>query len=205
MVRPHNNRQGDPDGIVSGPMFAQKREVKPDVMKIMANGTLYSDHVFILAREDFSEGFDNGWDGEKLSFGAEAPSVYVINQEGGYDAVSAIPGFEGTLVGFRAGTNNSCTMTFEYDGEEIWYLNDLQTQQSTLIDSELTYTFSTSSYDSEARFIISATPIRKITTGVETVTGYGLQGTGVRKLIINDKIYIIRRGRMFTVDGQMVK
>ena len=205
LVRPHNNRQGDPDGIVSGPMFAQKREVKPDVMKIMANGTLYSDHVFILAREDFSEGFDNGWDGEKLSFGAEAPSVYVINQEGGYDAVSAIPGFEGTLVGFRAGTNNSCTMTFEYDGEEIWYLNDLQTQQSTLIDSELTYTFSTSSYDSEARFIISATPIRKITTGVETVTGYGLQGTGVRKLIINDKIYIIRRGRMFTVDGQMVK
>jgi hypothetical protein len=205
LVRPHNNRQGDPDGIVSGPMFVQKREVKPDVMKIMANGTLYSDHVFILAREDFSEGFDNGWDGEKLSFGAEAPSVYVINQKGGYDAVSAIPGFEGTLVGFRAGTNNSCTMTFEYDGEEIWYLNDLQTQQSTLIDSELTYTFSTSSYDNEARFIISATPIRKITTGVETVTGYGLQGTGVRKLIINDKIYIIRGGRMFTVDGQMVK
>ena len=80
-------------------------------MKIRANGTQYSDRVVILAREDFSEGFDNGWDGEKLSFGEVAPSVYVINEQGGYDAVSAIPGFEGTLVGFRAGANNSCTMS----------------------------------------------------------------------------------------------
>jgi hypothetical protein len=93
-------------------------------------------------------------------------------------------------------------MTFEYDGEEIWYLNDLQTQQSTLIDSELTYTFSTSSYDNEARFIISATPIRKITTGNESV---GAEAAKVRKLIINDKLYIIRGGRMYSADGAMIK
>lgn len=199
LVRP----SGVHTGIVAGPMKVRKQEdMKPEVMKIRANGTQYSDRVVILAREDFSEGFDNGWDGEKLSFGAEAPSVYVINEQGGYDAVSAIPGFEGTLVGFRAGTNNSCTMTFEYDGEEIWYLNDLQTQQSTLIDSELTYTFSTSSYDNEARFIISATPIRKITTGNESV---GAEAAKVRKLIINDKLYIIRGGRMYSADGAMIK
>lgn len=199
LVRP----SGVHTGIVAGPMKARKQDVnRPEVMKIRANGTQYSDRVVILVREDFSEGFDNGWDGEKLSFGAEAPSVYVINEQGGYDAVSAIPGFEGTLVGFRAGTNNSCTMTFEYDGEEIWYLNDLQTQQSTLIDSELTYTFSTSSYDNEARFIISATPIRKITTGNESV---GAEAAKVRKLIINDKLYIIRGGRMYSVDGAMIK
>lgn len=199
LVRP----SGSHTDIVAGPMKARKQDVnKPNVMKIHANGTQYNDRVVILAREDFSEGFDNGWDGEKLSFGAEAPSVYVINEQGGYDAVSAIPGFEGTLVGFRAGTNNSCTMTFEYDGEEIWYLNDLQTQQSTLIDSELTYTFSTSSYDNEARFIISATPIRKITTGNESV---GAEAAKVRKLIINDKLYIIRGGRMYSVDGAMIK
>ena len=195
-------RTGSVAPITSGPMYAPKRETKPEVMKIKTLGAKYSDRVVILERADFSQGFDNGWDGEKLSFGAEAPSVYVINEQGGYDAVSAIPGFEGTLVGFRAGTNNSCTMTFEYDGEEIWYLNDLQTQQSTLIDSELTYTFSTSNYDNEARFIISATPIRKITTGNESV---GAEAAKVRKLIINDKLYIIRGGRMYSADGAMIK
>lgn len=199
LVRP----SGVHTGIVAGPMKVRKQEeTKPDVMKIRANGALYNDRVVILAREDFSEGFDNGWDGEKLSFGTEAPSVYVINQQGGYDAVSAIPSFEGTLVGFRAGANNSCTLNFEYDGYETLYLNDLQEQQSTLIDAGHTYTFTTSAYDSEARFIISASPIRKITTGNENV---GAEAAKVRKLIINDKVYIIRAGRLFSVDGQMVK
>lgn len=198
LVRPAGNRD-----IIAGPMHAPKRaEERPAVLKMWANGTEYNDRVVILERADFSEGFDNGWDGEKMSFGVASPSVYVINAQGGYDAVSAIPDLEGTVVGFRAGTNNSCTMTFEYDGEEIWYLNDLQTQQSTLIDSELTYTFSTSSYDNEARFIISATPIRKITTGNESV---GAEAAKVRKLIINDKLYIIRGGRMYSVDGAMIK
>ncbi len=199
LVRP----AGDHTTIVAGPMKMRKQEeTKPDVMKIRVDGATYYDRVVILERADFSLGFDNGWDGKKMSFGVASPSVYVINAQGGYDAVSAIPDLEGTVVGFRAGTNNSCTMTFEYDGEEIWYLNDLQTQQSTLIDSELMYTFSTSSYDNEVRFIISATPIRKITTGNESV---GAEAAKVRKLIINDKLYIIRGGRMYSVDGAMIK
>ncbi len=202
LVRP----AGSHTDIVAGPMYAKKQEIKPEVMKIRANGTQYSDRVVILAREDFSEGFDNGWDGEKLSFGAEAPSVYVINQEGGYDAVSAIPGFEGTLVGFRAGTNNSCTMSFEYDGDETLYLNDLQAQMSTLISEENNYTFTTSAGDSEVRFIISATPIQKVPTGIGNDANDANDAmVKVRKLIINDHVYIIRSGRMYGVDGQMIK
>lgn len=203
LVRP----AGSHTEIVAGPMKMRKQEeTKPDVMKIRANGTQYSDRVVILAREDFSEGFDNGWDGEKLSFGAEAPSVYVINQEGGYDAVSAIPSFEGTVVGFRAGTNNSCTMSFEYDGDETLYLNDLKEQQSTLISEENNYTFTTSAGDSEVRFIISATPIQKVPTGIGNDANDANDAmVKVRKLIINDHVYIIRSGRMYGVDGQMIK
>ncbi len=201
LVRP----AGSHTEIVAGPMKVRKQEeTKPDVMKIRANGALYNDRVVILAREDFSDGFDNGWDGEKLSFGAEAPSVYVINEQGGYDAVSAIPSFEGTVVGFRAGTNNSCTMSFEYDGDETLYLNDLQAQMSTLISEENNYTFTTSAGDSEVRFIISATPIQKVPTGIEHSVVSG-QPSEVRKLIINDHVYIIRSGRMYGVDGQMIK
>ncbi|MBR6065792.1 MAG: InlB B-repeat-containing protein [Paludibacteraceae bacterium] len=201
LVRPAGNHTD----IVAGPMKMRKQEeTKPDVMKIRANGALYNDRVVILAREDFSDGFDNGWDGEKMSFGEVAPSVYVINEQGGYDAVSAIPSFEGTVVGFRAGANNSCTMSFEYDGDETLYLNDLQAQMSTLISEENNYTFTTSAGDSEVRFIISATPIQKVPTGIEHSVVSG-QPSEVRKLIINDHVYIIRSGRMYGVDGQMIK
>ena len=205
LVRPENDRQSmeDPNIITTGPMYAPKRVDKPEVMKIMANGSKYSDRVVLLERADFSSGFDNGWDGEKLIFGVEGPSVYVINGQGKYDAVSAIPSFEGTVVGFRSGTDNSCTISFEYDGNETLYLNDLKMQQSTPIDTVHTYTFSTASSDNEARFIISATPITAVTTGFESSAVSG-QSSEVRKVLIGSQIYIIRGGRMYSAEGQMV-
>lgn len=202
LVRP----SGDHTDIVAGPMHAPKRAQennRPAVLKMWANGSEYNDRVVILERADFSEGFDNGWDGQKMSFGVASPSVYVINAQGGYDAVSAIPDLEGTVVGFRAGADNNCTMTFSYEGDDTWYLNDLQAQKSTLISEQNSYAFTTSANDSEVRFIISATPIQKLPTGIEEVTGN--TGTGVRKLLINDKLYIIRGGRMYSVDGAMIK
>lgn len=199
LVRPSDSR-----GIVAGSMKAPKRiEERPEVMKIRAEGSVYNDRVVILSREDFSQGFDNGWDGKKMSFGNASPSVYVINEEGGYDAVSAIPEYEGTVVGFRAGTDSEYTIRFEYDGEEMLYLNDLQEQEATPIDSMRTYTFTAEAGDNEARFIISATPVQKVTTGVDPASGG--QDAKVRKVIINDHIYIIRGGRMYSVDGALVK
>lgn len=200
LVRP----SGEHTDIVAGPMKAPKRiEERPEVMKIRAEGSVYNDRVVILSREDFSQGFDNGWDGKKMSFGNASPSVYVINEEGGYDAVSAIPEYEGTVVGFRAGTDSEYTIRFEYDGEEMLYLNDLQEQEATPIDSMRTYTFTAEAGDNEARFIISATPVQKVTTGVDPASGG--QDAKVRKVIINDHIYIIRGGRMYSVDGALVK
>ena len=205
LVRPNEYRRAGSDApITTGQMYAPKRVNKPEVMKIMANGSKYSDRVVLLERADFSSGFDNGWDGEKLSFGVEGPSVYVINSQGKYDAVSAIPSFEGTVVGFRSGTDNSCTISFEYDGNETLYLNDLKMQQSTPIDTVHTYTFSTASSDNEARFIISATSITAVTTGFESSAVSG-QSSEVRKVLIGSQIYIIRGGRMYNAEGQMVK
>ena len=201
LVRP----AGSHTDIVAGPMKSPMRDREdfgePDVLKISAKGSIYKDRVVILAREDFSEGFDNGWDGEKKGYNSIAPAVFVINEEGKNDAVSAIPEYEGTLVGFRAGTDNEYTLTFEYNGDEVLYLNDLKAQMSTVIANGQTYTFTTEDGDSEVRFIISHTPIHKITTGIDEVVG----GTKVRKIIINDKVYIIRNGRLYNVTGALVK
>jgi hypothetical protein len=44
-----------------------------------------------------------------------------------------------------------------------------------------------------------------VVTGVETVTGYGLQVTGVQKIVIDDHVFILRGGQMYDVNGKMVK
>lgn len=203
LVRPSGSHTDIVAGPMKAPRRAQEADNKPAVLKMWANGSEYNDRVVILEREDFSEGFDNGWDGEKMSFGNASPSVYVINAQGGYDAVSAIPTLEGTVVGFRAGADSQYTMTFSYEGEDEWYLNDLQTETSTLISGEQTYSFAAEKEDSEVRFVISKTPIQKVPTGVEdAVSG---QQSAVRKVLINDHIYIIRGGRIYSADGQLVK
>ncbi len=202
LVRPADSR-----GIVAGSMKAPKRiEERPEVMKIRAEGSVYNDRVVILSREDFSQGFDNGWDGKKMTFGNASPSVYVINEQGGYDAVSAIPEYEGTVVGFRKGTGDEVyTISFNYDGDVQYYLNDLKEYVATPINEETEYTFTSAAEDAEARFIISKTPIHKTPTDIDPVTGDWSPVTGARKVIIDNKIYIIRGGRMYNATGALVK
>ncbi len=198
------------DAIINGPMLAPQRisaesenTERPTVMKLIAAGSRYYADIVLLAREDFSQAYDDGWDGENLNEAGEAPLVYALREDGTKDAVSAIPYFEGTVVGFHTGEDNLYTVSFVYDGDEILYLNDLQEQESTLISEGNTYSFRTSEDDAEARFIISATPIAKTPTGVEGADASG--NTVVRKVIINDKVYIIRGGRMYSVVGGLVK
>lgn len=201
LVRPSDSR-----GIIAGAMKAPKQEraeEKPEVMKIWAEGSVYSDRVVILARQDFSTGFDNGWDGTKISFGEASPSVYVINEKGDPDAVSAVSEYEGTVVGFRAGADNNYIMHFEYNGDETWYLNDLREQKSVRIDAAQTYSFASASGDAVARFIISKTPIALTPTGTGDIGDS--QTEHARKVIIDDHVYIIRNGKMYNATGSLVK
>ena len=120
-------------------------------------------------------------------------------------AVNCVPTFEGTVLGFRKGTEDDVyTFTFEYDGENTWYLNDLREQTSTLINSESTYMFMASDEDMAARFIISQTPIQHVATGIQQSAVSGQQSV-VRKIVINDHVFIIRNGQMYDVTGVTVK
>lgn len=202
LVRP----SGSHTDIVAGAMHAPKRAVaaenEPAVMKIKATGSRYSERIVILERGDFSAGFDNGWDGKNLNEPGVAPILYALREDGTKDAVSAIPTYEGTVVGFRIGEDNNYTFSFNYDGEDIWYLNDLKEEKSTLIDAANTYSFVAEAGDAEARFIISATPIAKMPTGCGQI---GAEAEKVKKVIINDQLFIIRAGRMYNAVGSIVK
>jgi len=164
----------------------------------------YGDMLYMWEREDFAEGFENGWDGRKLFGESYAPQLYAITPDGEM-AVNCVPTFEGTVLGFRKGTDdNVYTFTFEYDGENTWYLNDIKEQTSTLISSENSYMFIAYDDDMTARFIISRTPIHYMPTGVEQSAISGQQ-SDVRKMVIDDHVFIIRNGQMYDVTGVIVK
>ena len=174
---------------------------EPNVMKIYAHGSKFSDRLTILEREDFSTGFDNGWDGDKMSFSEVSPSIYVVNADGSCDEVSAIPDYEGTLLGCKSGSDSICHLTFKYDGYGEWYLNDLVTLTSTLISENSEYTF-TPDNTGDIRFIISTTPYSNVTTDINQTS----DTTGkTLKYLYHGNLYIIKNNRIFNTIGSLIK
>lgn len=197
LVRPADSRS-----IVAGAMHAPRHERAPKVLKITANGSRYNDRLVLLVRDDFSYGFDNGWDGEKLTFGDASPSLYTISETGMYEAVSAIPEIEGVVVGFHSGEDAIYTLSFDYDSYETLYLNDLLEQQSTLINGQNTYTFFTAGDKDATRFVISTTPISHVATAVDDSQKSIVES---RKMIINNRFYVIHGGQMYNAEGVMTR
>ena len=188
--------------IVNGPMYAPKRSgFEPEWMKVAVQGSRYGANIYLFAREDFSRGFDNGWDGENLNSAGAAPLLYSAREDGTKDAISAIPEFEGAVVAFQAGEDSEYTFSFKYNGDDLWYLNDLQTQTSTRISVNNTYTFRTSDND-EQRFIISATPLAKVIEGTESIQD---SAVSVQKQLIKDKLYIKVHTRTYDATGKLVE
>ena len=184
---------------------APKQNVEPSVrLRMVVTGeNHYKDETQIHERADFSNGHDAGWDGYKIFGNAHSPQLYTVSDNKQL-SVNAIPDMEGTVVGFEKGSDdNVYTFSFKYDGEDIWYLNDLKEQTSTLINNENTYMFTAEEGDTEARFIISATPINApaVTTDIDNVS----DGAKARKIMINDKLYIILNGKMYDATGKAVK
>ena len=87
---------------------------------------------------------------------------------------------------------NSETMLYlTYDGEAVWNLSYggyvLNLEKGTNAHYGL-------------RIVYSAP---KIATGIEETTIQN--GDAIRKVIVNDQVYIIRNGEMYSIDGQLVK
>ena len=163
------------------------------------------DRVLMYVRDDFSaDEMDNGWEAYKLPGSAFAPQLCAYSGLGEM-SISATNVVEGTVLGFYAGTEDSeYTFTFDYEGDKVWYLNDLEAQQSTLISAENSYSFvAVPGTVAERRFVISHTPIAHVPTGIDN--SEAVDGMQVRKQMINGILYIIRGGQIYSTDGQMVK
>ena len=151
-------------------------------------------------REDarFTEEFDNGWEATYLEGDGLSGQLFV--QKDDKMVVLAEPDLEGTVVGLIPGVATDYTISFEGNGDG-YYLNDLVTEQSTLIAEGNTYMFTADANTNATRFVISRTPIRNMPTGVDVIN----DGTKARKQLINGVLYIIRDGRLYNATGAKVK
>ena len=180
-------------------------EDAPEVISLhVTAGSGYAANAYILGREDFADNFDDGWDGRFMEGDEAAPQLYAPTENGNL-VINCVPNIEGTVVCFKRGSVDSeYTFTFSYEGEESWYLNDQKEQESTLISALDSYTFHSSADDMPARFVVSRTPIYKTPTGVENADGRNLK-SDVRKIVIDDHVFIIRNGLMYDVTGALCK
>ena len=189
----------------SGPMHAPARRVaaddEPQVAKFLFRGTRYDDRLIILERPDFTRGYDSGWDGEQWGGNAAAPMSYVVT-ETRWDAVSAIPEYEGTVIAFRAGEDSEYTIHFDYDGmEDALYLLDTDTQIYTRVLKGNSYTFTCTDKAEHNRFILTR-KAPQIATGTDHINT-GEKAKAV-KFIKDDKIFIFVNGILYDGLGKMV-
>ena len=172
-------------------------------MRITLKDETTRENLYLFSGEQFSEGFDNGWDGVYNAGEAGYMQIYMLSPIGNLE-ISAQPEMEGTTFGFTAGSREVYTFSFKYVGNEELYFNDLKEKKSTLINDENEYTFTAQEGENGIRFMISATPYnsQQIATGM---TDLDAEAPKVQKIIYNDKLYIIRGGKVYSAEGQLVK
>lgn len=183
------------------PMRAPSRYGAPDVMRLSVTGeTFGGDCVHLLARGDFSEEFEDGWDGRKLEGDANVPQLAVL-KEAGEMTVAAIPTAEERYLSFRAGNDLTYTFHFDYEGDLI-YLYDIETGIATEIQTGNTYTFVAANKTPMNRFLITKNPPRT-PTDLEEVSEETVNG--VEKFIHEGKLLILHRGAIYDALGKRVE
>lgn len=183
------------------PMRAPQRAVQsgePEVMILtVAGDSLGADRIHILSRGDFSQSYEDGWDGRKIEGDAVAPKLAVV-KDCGEMAVAAIETPEGQYLSFRAGEDSIYTFSFDYEGETI-YLYDRLADEAAEIRTGNTYTFRATNKTAAERFLITATPPRT-PTQIETI-GAEPHREDPEKIIHEGKLMILYQGAAYDALG----
>ena len=197
------------DDNLNEPLHAPRRgtirseEVEVLRLCVEDNTANYRAYIFLCEGDEFTENRDRGWEAQQSAGDGKAGKLYAIDPRNDYMMSIARESLEGTPVGFLCGQATEYTITFN-ETMGYYYLNDMETQQSTLIQEGESYTFTTTKGNHPNRFIISAIPFDKpgIATGV---TDLDAEAPKVQKVIYNDKLYIIRGGKVYSAEGQIVR
>ncbi len=166
-------------------------------IRVTGNDKYYCD-LRLLQNEEYTAGFDNGYDGRKLEGDAPIPYLAGVSTDGDM-AVLATPQYDGTFLNFRKGSNGEqYTFTFTYDGTTEYYLEDMHTGTQTAIRADETYTFTPSDDDSYRFRVVAVQKAPDQTTDVPTVWASG------DKLYLTNPAGVETTITIYSASGQLV-
>ncbi len=142
-------------------------------MRVTLSDSRSEASLYLMEDDMFSSALDRGYDAPQLYFNDRnyAPTLFALSELGNM-AVLAVSDLENTHLAYRRGSQTTCTFSFGYNGDRLFYLNDALLGRSTLINNYNTYSFAVADTTVRNRFYISAVPIDDKTTTslVEVVT-----------------------------------
>lgn len=109
-------------------------------MLLMGANDSTADHLYLLEKEDWTGGFDNGYDARKVL--QEGLTSIFTTEKDGKMAVSASDAVAGTYVGIQTGADSVYTLRFAYLIGEPLYVRDMLTDSIFAVTEETKYTFS---------------------------------------------------------------
>lgn len=201
------------DRTNSGLIYAPKREQAsmPTVKTgIILSGAEASDKTTFLVSDkyDGSE-YEINADLEKM-FGENSYTLATYSLMGStrlaYNAMSNADALNIIPIGYRAPEDGDYTFSINPRyAENFAQVNLVDNQEGTVTNLLLSnYTFSTERMQNDARFALNVVPKAEIPTDFDNGTLINDEN-GVRKVLINNQMYIIRGQEMFDAIGKRVK
>lgn len=198
----------DKDGSIALVPARTPKAIEETIFEVRLNDEngREADNLFLTAREDATNEYEIGRDVAKMSMGTAkcaqmwvpaygtqlgAADFQLVNGKAEYPLVINTP---------KAGTYTMSTVANEnadiyltYEGSIIWNL------------SMGAYEIDLNKGTTNGYGLLLQAKAPQVVTGVDEVTGDGLQVTGVQKVIIDEHVFILRGGQMYDVTGKMVK
>ena len=175
---------------------------------VLMQGEDKADNTFVtlVDNEQITNNFDQNADLVKM-FNSKKANIYTIIGEDVQVAANCLPMVEQTAVvpvGVQIATTGEYTFSIPEGTEGIGV---------TLIDNEtgirtplgLTdYTVGLDAGTYDERFILEISPIKNTPTGIDLLNGEN-GANGVRKVMVDGMLYIVKDGKVFDAQGRQIK
>lgn len=200
-----SNREPDEDNPIYAPRHRKAEEVVRTGI-ILSRGET-SDKTTILVSDKYSSEYEVGADLEKMFGSGYTLATYSLSNGTrlAYNALCQTDAQQLIPIGYRAPEDGEYTFSLnpryaENSAFEHVYLIDYQTGDITDLMAS-SYTFSTVRTQEDTRFTINVVPRKLTTTDIE---GGAATESRTQKILLNDKLYIIRGGHMYDATGKRV-
>lgn len=191
---------------VTSPRFAPARQKQQEVnvTTVTLVGETAGDRLYILTgKDEFTNGFDNGWDGRKLVSIAQGVPYLAVNTQSGRMHISAQPQLLGTTLSFRAGADEFYDLIITTP-EQGLMLKDMELNVTIPLQDTTIYSFYSSNANITSRF--------SIVQRTDIATDIELESGNLINAFVSDNDIVITNftgepidGGIYDMTGKLIK